>query len=103
MGFSRQEYWNGLLCPPPGDLPDLGIEPASLTSPALVDGFFTSSIAWESSLPNATLQFCVGHSTELKLSNSPIGYFILEFVFQEEKTQNHTASFWLEDSCLIFL
>ena len=26
MGFSRQEYWSGLLCPPLGDLPDLGIE-----------------------------------------------------------------------------
>ena len=29
MGFSRQEYWRGLLCPPPGDLPNLGIEPSS--------------------------------------------------------------------------
>ena len=29
MGFSRQEYWSGLLCPPPGDLPDPGIEPGS--------------------------------------------------------------------------
>ena len=27
MGFSRQEYWNGFLCPPPGDLLNLGIEP----------------------------------------------------------------------------
>ena len=35
MAFSRQECWNGLLCPPPGDLPDPGIEPASLMSPAL--------------------------------------------------------------------
>ena len=43
MGFSRQEYWSGLLCPPPGDLPDPGIEPASLTSPALAVGFFTTS------------------------------------------------------------
>ena len=30
MGFSRQEYWSGLPCPPPGDLPHPGIEPASL-------------------------------------------------------------------------
>ena len=30
MGFSRQEYWSGLPCPPPGDLPDPGIKPASL-------------------------------------------------------------------------
>ena len=34
MEFSRQEYWSGLPCPPPGDLPDPGVEPESLTSPA---------------------------------------------------------------------
>jgi len=33
MGFSRREYWSGLPFPPPGDLPDPGIEPASLMSP----------------------------------------------------------------------
>ena len=44
MGFPRQEYWSGLPCPPPGDLPDPGIEPASLTSPALAGRFFTTSI-----------------------------------------------------------
>ena len=33
-GFSRQEYWSGLPCPSPGDLPDPGIELASLASPA---------------------------------------------------------------------
>ena len=32
MGFSRQEYWSGLLCPPPGDLPHSGIESASVKS-----------------------------------------------------------------------
>jgi len=35
MGFSRQEYWNGLPFPPPGELPDPGIEPVPLGSPAL--------------------------------------------------------------------
>jgi len=35
MGFSRQEYWNRLPCPPPGDLPNPGIEPKSPVSPAL--------------------------------------------------------------------
>ena len=35
MGFSRHEYWGGLPFPTPGDLPDPGIEPASLASPAL--------------------------------------------------------------------
>ena len=32
MRFPRQEYWSGLPCPPPGDLPDPGIKPTSLTS-----------------------------------------------------------------------
>ena len=40
MGFSRQEYWSGLLCSPPGDLPHQGMEPASLTSPTLEGRFF---------------------------------------------------------------
>ena len=35
MEFFRPEYWSGLPCPPPGDLPDPGIEPASLASPVL--------------------------------------------------------------------
>ena len=47
MGFSRQEYWSGLRCPPLGALPDPGIEPASLTSLALAGGFFTTSTTWE--------------------------------------------------------
>ena len=42
MGFSRQEYWNGLPCHLPGDLPDLGIRLASLMSPALAGRFFTT-------------------------------------------------------------
>ena len=33
IGFSRQEYWSRLPCPPPGDLPDPGIKPASPMSP----------------------------------------------------------------------
>ena len=46
-GFSRQEYWRGLPYPPPGDLPDPGIEPTSLRSPALADGFFITNAIWE--------------------------------------------------------
>ena len=34
MGFSRQEYWSGLSCPPPRDLPEPGIQPASPVAPA---------------------------------------------------------------------
>ena len=44
IGFSRQEYCSGLPCPPPGDLPNLGIEPVS---PALAGTFFTTSATWE--------------------------------------------------------
>ena len=47
MGFSRHEYWSGLPCPYPGDLPDPGIKPASLMSPALAGRFFTSNATWE--------------------------------------------------------
>ena len=46
MGFSRQEYWSRLSFPSPEHLPDPGIEPVSLTSPALAGGFFTTSTTW---------------------------------------------------------
>ena len=42
LGFLKQEYWSGLPFSTPGDLPTPGIEPASLASPALADGFFTT-------------------------------------------------------------
>ena len=45
MGFSRQEYWSGLPFLSSGDLPNTGIEPTPLLSPALAGGFFTTSAA----------------------------------------------------------
>ena len=47
IGFSRQEYWSGLPCAPLEDLPDPGIDPTSLTSPALAGRFFAISTTWE--------------------------------------------------------
>ena len=47
MGFSRQEYWNGLPFPSSGDLPDPGTEPGLLMLPALVGSFFTICTTWE--------------------------------------------------------
>ena len=47
MGFFRQEYWSGLSFPSPVDPPDPGIEPVSLSSPALAGGFFITSATWE--------------------------------------------------------
>ena len=43
MGFSKQEYWSGLSFPPPGDLPDPGIESMSLGSPAVASKFFNTA------------------------------------------------------------
>ena len=40
MGFSRQEYWSGLPCPPSGDLPNPGMEPMSPVDPAMQEDFF---------------------------------------------------------------
>ena len=54
MGFSRQEYWHGLPCPCPRDLPDPGIEAVSLMSPVLAGGFCTTSATWEAQ----GLHFC---------------------------------------------
>ena len=47
VGFSRYEYWSGLPCPPSGDLPSPGIEPAFL---ALAGGFSTTSTTWEAQM-----------------------------------------------------
>ena len=62
MGISRQEYWSGLPCPSPRDLPNPGTEPTSLTSP-LADGFFTTSATWEG---HTTLK-CNRHSTVVSI------------------------------------
>ena len=69
-GFSRQEYWSGLPCSPPGDLPDPGIEPTSLMS-ALAGEFFTTSATWEAPPENHSLEmtnsFCFGAIPPLHL------------------------------------
>ena len=57
MGFSRQEHRSGFPCPPLGELPAPGIEPASLVSLALAGGFFTTSATWEAhSLHNQAMK-----------------------------------------------
>ena len=58
IGFSREEYWSGLSSsniPPPGDLPDPGNEPMSLTSPALAGGFFTTRVSLEEEIESSFL------------------------------------------------
>ena len=83
-GFCRQEYWSGLLCPPPGGFPDPGIKPAFPKSPALAGGFFTTGATvvvagnpWGSLVGTAQLHFLLPsihgflHSTCLSESKFP--------------------------------
>ena len=57
MGFSWQEYWSGLPCPPPRDLPNPGIEPTPPVSAALAGGFFTTSTTWEALIVKVLVGF----------------------------------------------
>ena len=63
MGFSRPQHWSGLPCPLPRDLPDLGIEPTSLTSPALAGRFWSHpgnlKVNWPFGLPAGPDTFSV--------------------------------------------
>ena len=60
--FSRQEYWSGLPCSPPGDHPNSGIEPTSLMSLTLAGGFFATSTTWEAPVVIcACMQFHLPH------------------------------------------
>ena len=70
MGLSRQEYWNGVPFPPPEDLPNPGIKPVSLMSPALAGSFFTTSATWEF---NRLLGIFGGEG-----NGTPLQYFCLE-------------------------
>ena len=64
MGFSRQEYWSRLPCPPPGDLPDSGTEHMSLMSPVLAGRFPTNSAAWEAHTYNKFPLYCIPSHSE---------------------------------------
>ena len=64
MGFSMQENWNGLPRPTLGDLPDPGIEPESLMSPALAGGLFTTNATWEAPFISISL-YCLYLSISL--------------------------------------
>ena len=70
MEFSRQEYWSGLPFPAPGHFPNLEMEPASLVSPALAGGFFTTAlpekqdIAWTVSVAQKLNSYTLSASTQ---------------------------------------
>ena len=78
MGVSRQEYWNGLPCFSPGDLPNPGIKPEPLMSPALACGFLTTSGTWEAQFNSKWSEVSeVAHSCPT-LCN-PMGYSLTGF------------------------
>ena len=81
MGFSRQEYWRGLPCPPPRDLPNPGIEPSSLMSPALAGRFFTTSTTWEAlkSIKKTNLQINFYNIAHIDIKTDPTKDFIASF------------------------
>ena len=60
MGFSRQEYWSGLPCPPPGDLSHPRTEPSSLLCPALEGRFFPPRTTWEAGYKRRMSPFELG-------------------------------------------
>ena len=74
MGLSRQQYWGGLLCSPSGDLPNPWIAPASLMSPALTGGFFTTSTTWDAQhicWPSPIYTICGGENYNLYMHLGP--------------------------------
>ena len=86
MGLSRQEYWSGLPGPPPGDLPDLGTEPVSLTSLALAGGFFASRALGSPSVyrdpvkKTAAFVSCLQCATVLRTHWDPTESVLLYFI-----------------------
>ena len=114
MEFARQEYWSGLPC---HDLPDPGIKPTALMSPALAGGFFTTSTTWEAPVGTmstfskllATLKTAVTrlkpHTTTVKIQTQfwPQNLYILLFWSSwpfrspesERRRGGRTAKWWL--------
>ena len=88
-GFSRQEYWSGLPCSPPGDLPDPGIELASLTSPASAGGFFTTSVTC------STSQSCVGTRWKAVCLHVPCGWVVIWPVEMKDVTSMDRMDGWM--------
>ena len=81
MGFSRQEYWSDLLFPSLGDLPDPGIEPTSLASPALASGFFASGTTWEAPLTTGIPEKSLNLYVNYLVPTTPFTYILMILCF----------------------
>ena len=96
MGFSRQEYWSGLPCPPPGDLLHPGTEPVS---PASASGFFiTEPLGKIRALSNLYIQSLL-FSISQSLSSIPISFSFtftwLSQVFLLHHNSNFNSIYWV--------
>ena len=89
--FSKQEHWSRLPYPPPGDLPDPGIEPVPLMSPAMAGRFFTTRATWDgmliiieyiSYLWRLLLIFLV---VLIFLMNVLVSFWILKYLYSRHK------------------
>ena len=79
LGFSQKESWGELPYPPSGDLPDPGVKPAILTSPAMAGAFFTTTITWEAQyLPYEILDV----NTHQNKTEASIGRMLFLSIFQ---------------------
>ena len=92
MRFLRHAYWSGLPFPFLGDLPNLGIESTSLRSPAVLDGFFTTSAAWEAQMSMYELS-CIDPVVFIQRSLNPSNHLIHEiahinYILQMKKLRN---------------
>ena len=91
VGFSKLEYWSGLLCPPLGELPDPGIKPQSLRSPALEGRCFFHSRHLGSLINNGL--------EGLNSSNTKISGVLLWVginVLQKKEFKSFLDSLWIE-------
>ena len=86
MGFSSQEYWSGLPLPPPGDLPHLGIKPASPTSPALQAEAFNSEPLGKKQ-NNTKHSYCKSVRTVGLCGSEPRFFLSFHFSAQLRETQ----------------
>ena len=76
IAFVREEYWSELPFPPPGDLPNPGIKPTSLASPALAGGFFTTAPPQK---PKASIASCLNEHPRAMIfvTRSQIVFFLI--------------------------
>ena len=104
-GILQQEYWSGLPCPPPGDLPIPGIEPSSLVSSAVAGGFFTTAppgkpqtsgmvevlISLSSSLSIFFIYFEASWQGVYRFKNATSSWQICHFFFHDVLTYFHLS------------